>query len=146
MHAICTFRFLCQHACEQNADHVVQRQDPQHCARTFRHSLQQLRTAPSSLRSLLRKGLVESESHLSKFVHTTAVLRRRNSQSDCRHGNNRVCRSKPQRQPALFTRCKGVCSTLSRPWQPKQSKSSSFMIMNRTSGTDLRCLAEPQHH
>ncbi len=92
------------------------------------------------------RALSKVRVHLSKFVHTTAVLRRRNSQSDCRHGSNRVCRSKPQRQPALFTRCKGVCSTLSRPWQPKQSKSSSFMIMNRTSGTDLRCLAEPQHH
>ena len=56
------------------------------------------------------------------------------------------CQSKPQRQPALLTHCEGVCSTLSRPWQPKQSKSSSFMIMNRTSGTDLRCLAEPHHH
>ncbi|DBB09131.1 TPA: hypothetical protein ACH3X3_007738 [Trebouxia sp. C0006] len=89
MHAVCTFRFLCQHACEQNADHVVQRQASQHCAQTFRHSLQ-LRTAPSLLPSLLRSALVESESHLSIFVHTTAVLRRRKSQSDCRHGSNRV--------------------------------------------------------
>lgn len=145
MHVICTFRFLCHHASEHNAHHVVQKQTLQHCAQTFRQSLQYLRIAPSLPPSLLRRPCSKvkvisqqsftrlscwGDASLDQIVVTEAT--------GC-------CWSKPQGQPALLTRCEGVCSTLSRPWQPKQSKSSSFMIMNWTAGTDLRCLAEPHH-